>query len=334
MLYELHFHLHEVAPYINWLYFFHAWGFPAKLGSIAKVHGCEACRQNWLQRFSADERPRAREAIRLFDEATRLLNELDSQFMTHARIALLPAFSDGDDIVVRLDESSNAAVLGSTKDSNAVVLVSTKDSNAAVLDSAASARVPLLRQQQPGNDGICWCLSDFISPHHSVNQENEPIANTIGIFVCSADEAIEQRHTEDEYLRLLHQTLADRLAEATAEHAHEIVRKKLWGYAPNEQLTIEELWNESYQGKRPAVGYPSLPDQSLNFVLDSIIDFGKIGVTLTENGAMRPHASTSGLMLAHPATRHFSIGNVGPDQLADYAKRRGMNTAEISRFFT
>jgi len=303
MLYELHFHLHEVAPYINWLYFFHAWGFPAKLGSIAKVHGCEACRQNWLQRFSADERPRAREAIRLFDEATRLLNELDSQFMTHARIALLPAYSDGDDIVARLD-------------------------------STESARIPLLRQQQPGNDGICWCLSDFISPHHSVNQENESIANTIGIFVCSADEAIEQRHTEDEYLRLLHQTLADRLAEATAEHAHEIVRKELWGYAPNEQLTIEELWNESYQGKRPAVGYPSLPDQSLNFVLDSIIDFGKIDVTLTENGAMRPHASTSGLMLAHPATRHFSIGNVGPDQLADYAKRRGMNTAEISRFFT
>ena len=106
----------------------------------------------------------------------------------------------------------------------------------------------------------------------------------------------------------------------------------MWGYAPHEQFTLEELFAERYQGKRPAVGYPSLPDQSFNFLLDEVLDFSSIGVSLTENGAMVPHASTSGLMLSHPATRHFSVGDVGQDQLADYARRRGMKIEEVQKF--
>ena len=113
---------------------------------------------------------------------------------------------------------------------------------------------------------------------------------------------------------------------------HEQVRRELWGYAPHEQFTLEELFAERYQGKRPAVGYPSLPDQSFNFLLDEVLDFSSIGVSLTENGAMVPHASTSGLMLSHPATRHFSVGDVGLDQLTDYARRRGMTLGEVQKF--
>lgn len=281
------FSLHEVAPYINWLYFFHSWGFPAHLGSIAKVHGCSACRNNWLYSFKIKERARAQEAIKLFDEAQNLLNTLDGIFHTHARILLSEGHSEGDDIVL----------------SNGV-------------------RLPLLRQQQPDEDGICWCLSDFVSPKQDI----------IGCFVCTTDQGMEEQMADDEYQHMLHQTLADRLAEATAEKTHEMVRRQLWGYAPNEQLTVDELFAEKYQGKRPAVGYPSLPDQSFNFLLDKLLDFKSIGVTLTENGAMRPHASTSGLMLSHPATKHFSVGKIAEDQIVDYAQRRGIATKDIRKY--
>lgn len=96
------------------------------------------------------------------------------------------------------------------------------------------------------------------------------------------------------------QTLSDRLAEAATEKMHEYVRKEAWGYAKDENLSIPDLLVEKYQGIRPAVGYPSLPDQSVNFILDEILDMKQIGIHLTENGAMYPHASVCGLMFAHP----------------------------------
>ena len=126
--------------------------------------------------------------------------------------------------------------------------------------------------------------------------------------------------------------VADRLAEATAELGHLQTRREWWGYAPDEQLTIEELFAEKYQGKRPAVGYPSLPDTSVNFLLDRLLDMKSIGIRLTEHGAMRPHASVSGLMFAHPAARYFDLGPIGIDQLEDYARRRGIPLPLMKRF--
>ena len=143
---------------------------------------------------------------------------------------------------------------------------------------------------------------------------------------------MERLYAEDDYKRMLVQTLSDRLAEATAEKLHEDVRKKLWGYATDENLSIKDLHNEKYQGIRPAVGYPSLPDQSVNFLLDELLDMKQIGISLTENGMMKPHASVCGLMFAHPASRYFSIGKIGEDQLADYAARRGMSIEETKKF--
>ena len=113
---------------------------------------------------------------------------------------------------------------------------------------------------------------------------------------------------------------------------HEVVRKQLWGYASDEQLSIEEMFQEKYVGRRPAVGYPSLPDQSINFLIDDIIDLSRIGIRLTESGAMRPHASTSGLLFRHPRARHFAIGRIGNDQLSDYARRRGLPLSDVRRF--
>lgn len=318
MVKECTFQFHEVAPYINWLYFFHAWGFPARLGSIAKIHGCEACRQNWLQTFNKEERTRAREAMRLYDDAQHLLDTLDNTYRTHALVALLPAYSEEDNIIVEIEDVTSSSLCQDRKQNSL---------------NGKQISIPLLRQQTPSEKSdICLCLSDFVKPKYKSLQSADPLYNRIGVFACSVDRAMEEQHPNDEYLRLLHQTLADRLAEATAERMHEIVRKQFWGYAADESLTIEELFSEKYQGKRPAVGYPSLPDQSLNFVLDSILDFSRIGISLTENGAMRPHASTSGLMLSHPATMHFSIGSVGEDQIQEYAQRRGVSADEIKRF--
>ena len=131
---------------------------------------------------------------------------------------------------------------------------------------------------------------------------------------------------------MLVQTLTDRLAEATAEKLHETVRKEIWGYAPDEHLNMHQLHNEEFQGIRPAVGYPSLPDQSVNFLLDKLLDMKQIGIRLTENAMMQPHASVSGLMFGHPASRYFSVGRISEEQLKDYALRRGMPVEEMRRF--
>ena len=191
-----------------------------------------------------------------------------------------------------------------------------------------SKRFPLLRQQTAKlkEDDPFLCLSDFVRPLSS------GITDKIGAFATTVDAEMERLYAEDDYKRMLVQTLSDRLAEATAEKLHEDVRKKLWGYAPDENLSVKDLHNEKYQGIRPAVGYPSLPDQSVNFLLDELLDMKQIGISLTENGMMKPHASVCGLMFAHPASRYFSIGKIGEDQLADYAARRGMSIEETKKF--
>ena len=191
-----------------------------------------------------------------------------------------------------------------------------------------SKRFPLLRQQTAKlkEDDPFLCLSDFVRPLSS------GITDKIGAFATTVDAEMERLYAEDDYKRILVQTLSDRLAEATAEKLHEDVRKKLWGYAPDENLSVKDLHNEKYQGIRPAVGYPSLPDQSVNFLLDELLDMKQIVISLTENGMMKPHASVCGLMFAHPASRYFSIGKIGEDQLADYAARRGMSIEETKKF--
>ena len=143
---------------------------------------------------------------------------------------------------------------------------------------------------------------------------------------------MEHDFCDDDFQRMLAQTLADRLAEATAEVLHLQVRRSLWGYAPDEQLSIEQLLREDFQGIRPAVGYPSMPDTSINFIIDRLIDIKRIGIRLTESGAMKPHASVSGLMFAHPKARYFDIGKIDEEQLRDYAQRRHTPVELMRRF--
>lgn len=287
-----HYDINDVRPYINWVYFFHAWGFAPQYASIADIHGCDACKAMWLISFPESERGKAAEAMQLFKEANRMMDILNQIGKTHALFRLMKANSTDNDIW--LEET----------------------------------RLPLLRQQttKENSEEPYLCLSDFVRPKDSGTSDQ------VGIFATTVDLPTLLVEEDDKYQQLLKQTLADRLAEATAEKAHEEVRKKIWGYAPDEDLTIKQLHQEKYQGMRPAVGYPSLPDLSINFLLDELLDMKQIGITLTENGMMRPHASVSGLMLAHPACRHFSVGKIDEAQLKNYALRRGMPLETMKKF--
>ena len=300
MTQSLHYSIHEVEPYISWSYFFHAWGFPARFADIAQIHGCDSCRAMWLARWPEAERARAAEAMQLHKEAQRLLFFLDQRgFRVHVRFGLFECNSEGEDIEIYHLPFNDSPF-----------------------------NLSFLRQQ----NGDYLCLADFIRPANP-----EGLHDRIGVFCAAADEAIEHLYEEgtkdaDEYKHLLCQTLADRLAEAATERAHQAIRKHYWGYASDEELAISDLLAERFQGIRPAVGYPCLPDQSLNSDLDRLINFSAIGIRLTENGAMQPHASVSGLMIAHPEAHYFAIGPIGEDQFLDYAQRKGRNPEELRPF--
>lgn len=239
----------------------------------------------------------AKEQQQLIDEAKVALVQMEGRARTQASFALFDANSQGDDIL--LFPAHQAPTV-----------------------------LPMLRQQQPDVAGApCFCLADFIRPLSS------GVRDRIGVFATTAGQTTEDSD-DDPYKKMMAQTLADRLAEATAERLHLEVRTKDWGYAPDEQLSIEQLHREDFQGIRPAVGYPSLPDMSLNFILSDLIGMTNIGIRLTSSGMMMPHASVSGLMLAHPKARYFNLGKIGEDQLHDYAHRRGMRISLMRRFLT
>ena len=181
-------------------------------------------------------------------------------------------------------------------------------------------RLPFLRQQEANSEFLC--LADFISGE----------ADKVGLFATSVDAGMETDFDDDPYEKMMAQLLADRLAEAAAERMHEEVRKPYWGYATDENLSIHDMQLEKFVGIRPAVGYPSLPDTSMNFLLDDLLGMQQIGITLTESGAMRPHASVSGLMMDHAEAHYFNLGRIGVDQLEDYAKRRQMPVNEMRKF--
>ncbi len=269
----------DLKDYINWVYFFHAWSLPQQ----------------------------SEESKHLFDEAQKMLQRLQPYVKVKTVVELMPAWSEGDDIVV---QPMRPCECGQSHPCGEPI------------------RLPMLRQQVPGKDGMSHCLSDFIRPHSAMRQDK------IGIFATSTSIDVHKTFPDDDYSQMLLQTLADRLAEAGAERLHEEVRKTLWGYAPNEQLTMAELHQEKFQGIRPAVGYPCLPDISINFLLDKLIGFKSIGVTLTTSAMMQPHASVSGLMISLPQAHYFAVGKIDSDQLADYARRRQLPPEEIHKYIS
>ncbi len=201
-----------------------------------------------------------------------------------------------------------------------------RDGDDIVLDNGA--RLPMLRQQvKKSRDRANMCLADFIDP------AGDWIGGfAVGIHGIDSHSARFQAD-KDDYSDILLKALADRFAEAFAEALHQHVRTTLWGYAPGEQLTCEALIKEEYRGIRPAPGYPACPDHSLKPILFDLLDAPtNTGLTLTESFAMWPTAAVSGFYFGHPEAQYFGVARVGPDQVEEYAQRRGVDMATAERW--
>ncbi len=189
-----------------------------------------------------------------------------------------------------------------------------------------------LRQQLPQRNGKAQrSLSDFIAPADAgITDHLGGFAITVGPEEIAIAEAFERDH--DDFSSIMVKMLADRFAEALAEMMHAWVRRELWGYAPDEDLSLDELFGSAFRGIRPAPGYPAQPDHSEKATLFRLLDAeATIGLALTENYAMTPGSSVSGLYFAHPEAHYFAIGRLPRDQIAHYADRKGISLAETER---
>ena len=239
-------------------------------------------------------------ATNLFADAQKMLDQIVAEkWLVASGVAgLWPCRREGDDIIVHLEDEKHV-------------------------------RIPMLRQQIAKREGRAnMCLADFIS--HD--------GDWIGGFAVTAGHGIEShlakfKAQHDDYQDILLKALADRLAEAFAERLHKHVRTELWGYAKGEQLTNDALIREQYRGIRPAPGYPACPEHSLKTMLFEMLDVHRTArITLTEHFAMLPTAAVSGFFFGHPQSEYFGVARIGPDQLADYAERRGVDLQTAERW--
>ncbi|MGN7998176.1 methionine synthase [Sphingomonas sp. 22176] len=237
-------------------------------------------------------------ATSLFADAQKMLDKIIAERWLTARgvAGLWPCRREGDDVIVHLEDEH--------------------------------VRLPFLRQQIAKREGRAnMCLADFID--HD--------GDWIGGFAVSIH-GIEPHLARfkaaiDDYSDILLKALADRLAEAFAERLHKFVRTALWGYAEGEQLDNDALVREQYRGIRPAPGYPACPEHSLKPILFDLLDAHKhTGISLTESFAMLPTAAVSGFYFGHPQAEYFGVARVGPDQLKDYAVRRGISEELATRY--
>jgi len=248
-----------------------------------------------------------KEARELFDNANKLLKRVVSEKLltANAVVGLFPANAVGDDIEIYSDDSRTSFVITTHH----------------------------LRQQRVrDNSKHLACLSDFVAPKDSGKKDY------IGAFAVTAgigiDKLVAEFETDnDDYNSIMIKALADRLAEAFAEAMHEKVRKELWGYASDESFKSEDLIKESYQGIRPAPGYPACPDHTEKRLLFDLIEVeSKTGIELTENFAMWPAASVSGWYFSHPDSFYFGVGRISKDQVEDYAVRKNMATEAAEKW--
>lgn len=241
------------------------------------------------------------EARKLFDDANRMLDRIVAENLLQANgvVGFFPAMNTGDDVQL-------------------------------FADGKPLAVFHFLRQQNKKAKNLPnFCLADFIAP--------EPGKDYLGLFAVTAgiglEKLIEQcRAQHDDYSEIMAKALADRLAEAFAERLHEKVRKELWGYAPDEQYTNDELIAETYQGIRPAPGYPACPDHTEKKLLFELLEAEKVGIRLTESFAMYPAAAVSGFYFSHPESKYFGLGKIAKDQVEDYARRKGMTVQEVEKW--
>lgn len=293
----------EIIPWLDWKFLFPAWNLSARFHTITRIGKSDEERAKWIESFREDDREKGKEAIKLYDDAVEMLNKFVSDDVDYIRavFGIYEAYSDNDTIYVKGDAKEDYTAF------------------------------PFLRQQKKSRKNEYYCLSDFTAPLESGKKDY------IGAFAVTAgfgaDDQLERYSVEgDEYNGLLMKSLLDRLAEAATEWLHAKVRREYWGYASDEDLTIDEMLAVRFQGIRPAVGYPSIPDQTTNFTLHDLLSTEEIGIKLTENGVMHPNASVSGLFFSHPQSKYFGIGEIDGAQMVDYANRKKKNPDEIRKF--
>jgi 5-methyltetrahydrofolate--homocysteine methyltransferase len=253
------------------------------------------------------------EAKKLFDEAQELLRDIVSRNLLTVRgvYGFFPANAVGDDIELYTDES-RAQVL---------------------------ATFHFLRQQMDKPQGqFNHCLADYIAPKSlRLSTINSQLPDYLGAFAVTAGLGVEQlcrkfESDHDDYNSIMTKALADRLAEAFAELLHQRARRE-WGYGQAENLAPEDLIRERYRGIRPAAGYPACPDHTEKWILWKLLDVEKnTGIRLTENCAMWPGASVSGLYFAHPESKYFAVGKLDRDQVLDYQRRKQMDLPAVERW--
>ncbi len=285
--------LATIAQYIDWGPFFQTWDLAGPYPAILK------------------DEVVGEAATKVFAEGQALLKKVIEGRWLQANgvIALLPANTvNDDDIEIYTDETRTQVAFTYYG----------------------------VRQQtvKPVIDGVArpnQCLADFIAPKSS------GVADYIGLFAVTAGLGIEKyekrfEDAHDDYSSIMLKSLADRLAEAFAEHLHERVRKDLWGYAPNEQLPNEALIKEEYSGIRPAPGYPACPEHTVKREMFDTLQAEEIGMMLTDSYAMFPGAAVSGFYFAHPEAKYFVVGKIGDDQVVDMAERRGVSKEDVERW--
>jgi len=280
--------LEDLAEYIDWSPFFHAWELRGRFPKIL------------------DDPVVGTEAKKLYEDAQVLLKKILKGKRIRARgvMAFFPANADGDDILLYEDDNRKKV----------------------------RARVHGLRQQMARSDGEPnRGLADFVAPVSSGKKDY------LGAFAVTAGHGVEEWAKElekgnDDYQAILLKALADRCAEAFAERMHEMARQA-WGFGKKEGLSKEDLIDEKYRGIRPAAGYPACPDHTEKRGLMVLLDAEKnVGIRLTENCAMMPASSVSGLYFGHPEARYFAVGPLGKDQVEEYAKRKGVPLPEVERW--
>ena len=310
------FDLAELAQHIDWAPFFQTWDLAGPFPAILKdeVVGTEA--------------------VRVYADAQRMLKRLiEGRWLTaNGVMAFYPANSVGDDIEIYTDESRREV---------AMVWHGLRQQT----EKTAVAGTDGKLHMRPSR-----CLADFIAPK-TLNAETKAVRaghagaeghnsfmlpDYIGLFAVTAGIGAEKKEKyfqddHDDYSSIMLKALADRLAEAFAESLHQRVRQDLWGYAPDESLTPEELIAEKYRGIRPAPGYPACPDHSVKQAMFELLKADEIGMALTESLAMTPAASVSGFYLSHPDSAYFNVGKIGDDQVHELAKRRGVKVQDLER---
>jgi 5-methyltetrahydrofolate--homocysteine methyltransferase len=285
--------LAELVPFIDWSPFFHTWELRGRYPAIL----------NHPQHGS--------EARTLFADAQKLLDEIVAKKLLTARgvYGIFPANSVGDDVELYAN-ASRAQVL---------------------------TRFHFLRQQIEKDAGQAnFSLADFVAPrtdHATRNTQHD----FLGAFAVTAGLGLDElvrgfKAAHDDYNAIMAEALADRLAEAFAEYLHARVRRE-WGYGKSESLTPADLIEEKYRGIRPAAGYPACPDHTEKRTLWQLLDVERnTGMKLTENCAMWPGSSVSGLYFAHPESKYFAVGKLALDQVSDYAARKAVSQAEAERW--